>query len=101
MAKKTAKKVNPKNVAKETLFKALRNWTEEMYTVFDNEDFTANLTASTFIVDVDGIDVKVVLSTPNGAIDNTRYEREECYDACEEEEGSHRCDNACVSCEEE
>ena len=77
MAKKSTKKVNPKNTAKETLFNALRNWAEEMYIVFDNEDFTANLTASTFIVDVDGVDVKVVLSTPNGAVENTRYEREE------------------------
>ena len=77
MAKKSTKKANPKNTAKETLFNALRNWAEEMYIVFDNEDFTANLTASTFIVDVDGVDVKVVLSTPNGAVENTRYEREE------------------------
>lgn len=77
MAKKTTKKANPKNDAKEKLLHALKDWTKEMWTVFDNEDFTANLTASTFVVDVDGIDVKVVLSTPNGAADNTRYEREE------------------------
>lgn len=77
MSKKSTKKANPKNTAKEMLFHALKDWTEEMYTVFDNEDFTANLTASTFIVDVNGVDVKVVLSTPNGAVENTRYEREE------------------------
>lgn len=89
MAKKTTKKVNPKNVAKERVFNALKNWTEEMWFVFDNEDFASNLTASTFVVDVDGVDVKVVLSTPNGAAENTRYEREEGVEYpeknCEEE----------------
>lgn len=84
MAKKTTKKVNPKNIAKERLLNALKNWTEEMFTVFDNEDFASNLTASTFVVDVDGVDVKVALSTPNGAAENTRYEREEGVEYPEE-----------------
>ena len=38
MSKKSTKKANPKNTAKEMLFHALKDWTEEMYMVFDNED---------------------------------------------------------------
>ena len=77
MAKKTTKKINPKNEAKMKAFGILVDAIGMEHTVFDNEDFAANLTASTFIVDIDGVDVKVALSVPNGDVENTRYEREE------------------------
>lgn len=77
MAKKT-KKENPKNLAKVKALGVLVDaLTNQGYTVFDNEDFTANLTASTIIMDMNGIDVKIVLSTPNGGADHVRYERED------------------------
>jgi hypothetical protein len=77
MAKKTVKKANPKNDAKIKAMEILKETMKENdFTVYDNDIFTANLTASTFIVDVDGIDVKIVLSVPNGDVTNTRYERE-------------------------
>lgn len=78
MAKKTTKKSNPKNDAKMKAFAILvDSLVRENFTVFDNDDFTAKLTSSTFVVDVDGVDVKVVLSVPNGDVENTRYERED------------------------
>lgn len=77
MAKKTRKE-NPKNLAKIKALGVISNaLMEQGYIVFDNEDFTANLTASTIIMDMNGIDVKIVLSTPNGGAEHTRYEREE------------------------
>ena len=77
MARKE-RKINVKNDAKEMLLAMLtRVFTEEGMEVFDNEDFVSHLTASTLIVDVNGVDVKVVLTTPKGDATNLRYEREE------------------------
>lgn len=77
MAKKE-RKINVKNDAKEMLLAMLtRVFTEEGMEVFDNEDFVSHLTASTLVVDVNGVDVKVVLTTPKGDATNLRYEREE------------------------
>lgn len=80
MAKKE-RKINVKNDAKEMLLAMLtRVFTEEGMEVFDNEDFVSHLTASTLVVDVNGVDVKVVLTTPKGDATNLRYEREEGVD---------------------
>jgi hypothetical protein len=80
MAKKE-RKINVKNDAKEMLLAMLtRVFTEEGMEVFDNEDFVSHLTASTLVVDVNGVDVKVVLTTPKGDATNLRYEREDGVD---------------------
>lgn len=80
MAKKE-RKINVKNDAKEMLLAMLtRVFTEEGMEVFDNEDFVSHLTASTLVIDVNGVDVKVVLTTPKGDATNLRYEREEGVD---------------------
>ncbi len=80
MAKKE-RKINVKNDAKEMLLAMLtRVFTEEGMEVFDNEDFVSHLTASTLVVDVNGVDVKLVLTTPKGDATNLRYEREEGVD---------------------
>lgn len=77
MAKST-KKVNVKNDAKDVLMKFLEDqFADAGITVFDNDDFTAKLTASTLVVDINGVDVKVVLTTPKGPAEDTRYERED------------------------
>lgn len=78
---KRERKINVKNDAKEMLLAMLtRVFTEEGMEVFDNEDFVSHLTASTLVVDVNGVDVKVVLTTPKGDATNLRYEREEGVD---------------------
>lgn len=75
---KRERKINVKNDAKEMLLAMLtRVFTEEGMEVFDNEDFVSHLTASTLVVDVNGVDVKVVLTTPKGDATNLRYERED------------------------
>lgn len=80
MAKKE-RKINVKNDAKEMLLAMLtRVFTEEGMEVFDNDDFVSHLTASTLVVDVNGVDVKVVLTTPKGDATNLRYEREDGVD---------------------
>jgi hypothetical protein len=78
---KRERKINVKNDAKEMLLAMLtRVFTEEGMEVFDNEDFVSHLTASTLVVDVNGVDVKVVLTTPKGDATNLRYEREDGVD---------------------
>lgn len=80
MAKKE-RKINVKNDAKEMLLAMLtRVFTDEGMEVFDNDDFVSHLTASTLVVDVNGVDVKVVLTTPKGDATNLRYEREDGVD---------------------
>lgn len=77
MAKKE-RKINVKNDAKEKLLAMLtRVCIKEGIKVFDNEDFVSHLSASTVVVDVNGVDVKIVLTTPKGDATNLRYEREE------------------------
>ena len=77
MAKKE-RKINVKNDAKEMVLAMLtRVFTDEGMEVFDNDDFVSHLTTSTLVVDVNGVDVKVVLTTPKGDATNLRYERED------------------------
>lgn len=70
-------KESPKALAKITLMEAIKNNMPEEFTLVDDEELAMEMSTTTFVVSVAGVDVKVSLTVPKGGVDNLRYERVE------------------------